>query len=296
MALGIWTIHSARCRIPTIRLDHRRITMAVVRERKGHFMSNPIVVPVPQAVSLPTLTRSTRDRWFFGGMAVTSALTVFWGFAPTYYLRTSYGAPSLSPLVHLHGVVFTGWMVLYVVQTALIAAKRTVLHRRLGVAGAVLALAMIVLGVVVAITAARRPPTPGLPPGFPSPLMFLVVPLGDMVAFGVLVSAGLYNRRHRDIHKRLMLLATIAILNAALGRLVFPGGVLAFVGLPANPVTLIGLTSLFVAACLGYDRATLGRIHPVFLWGGTFIIASDVLRLIIGTTPAWLTFAKWLTR
>jgi hypothetical protein len=259
-------------------------------------MSNDVVVvPVLQTIPQPTFSRSTRDRWFFSSMGVAAALTVFWGFAPTYYLRTS-DTPSLSPVLHLHGVVFTAWMVLYVVQTALIATKRTAIHRRSGVAGAVLALAMIVLGTIVAIAAASRPPAPNLPPGWPSPLEFLVIPLGDIVAFGLLVSVGLYNRRHRDIHKRLMLLATIAILNAGLGRLVFPGGVLAFVGLPANPVTLIGLTGLFVAACLIYDRATLGRIHPAFLWGGTFIIASDILRLVIGRTAAWLTFAEWLTR
>jgi hypothetical protein len=260
-------------------------------------MSNDVIVaPMVQAVPQRIISSSTRDRWFFGSMGVAAALTVFWGFAPTYYLRTSNSTPSLSPMLHFHGVVFTAWMVLYVVQTALIATKRTAMHRRLGVAGAVLALAMIVLGTIGAIDAASRPPASNLPPGWPSPLQFLVIPLGDIVAFGLLVSVGLYNRRHRDIHKRLMLLATIAILNAGLGRLVFPGGVLAFVGLPANPVTLIGLTGLFVGVCLGYDRATRGRIHPAFLWGGTFIIASDVMRLVMGSTAAWLTFAEWLTR
>jgi hypothetical protein len=260
-------------------------------------MSNDVAaVPVRQANSRLTLTRSTRDRWFFSGMAGAAAVTVFCGFAPTYYLKASYGAPSLSPLIHLHGVMFTAWIVLSVVQTALIAARRTAVHRRLGIAGAVLAPAMIVVGGAVAIAAASRPPAPDLPPGFPSPLTFLVIPLGDLVAFAVLVSAGLYNRRSRDIHKRLMLLATIALLNAGLGRLVFPGGMLAFLSLPANPVTLIGVTALFVAACWSYDRATLGRIHPAFFWGGTFIIAADILRLAIGTTAAWLTFAAWLTR
>jgi len=264
--------------------------------QKGHLMSNDVVAaPVPLIVPPPTFTRSTRDRWFFSSMAVAAAVTVFCGFAPTYYLKPDNGS-SLSPLVHLHGAVFTAWMVLFVVQTALIAGKRVILHRRLGIAGAVLALGMIVLGTVVAIAAASRPPAANPPPGFPPPLMFLVIPLGDIFAFAVLVSVGLYNRRNRDSHKRLMLLATIAVLNAALGRLVFPGGVLAFVGLPPNPVTLIGLTGLFVAACLTYDRVTLGRIHPAFLWGGTFIIASDILRLVIGSTAAWLTFAAWLTR
>ena len=84
-------------------------------------MSNDVVVvPVLQTIPQPTFGRSTPDRWFFSSMGVAAALTVFWGFAPTYYLRTS-DTPSLPPVLHLHGVVFTAWMVLYVVQTALIA-------------------------------------------------------------------------------------------------------------------------------------------------------------------------------
>jgi hypothetical protein len=99
--------------------------------KKGYFMSNHVVVvSVPHALPLSTIARSRRDRWFFGSMAVAAALTVFCGFAPTYYFKTADSGPALSPLVHLHGVVFTAWMVLYVFQTALIAAKRTVLHRR----------------------------------------------------------------------------------------------------------------------------------------------------------------------
>ena len=58
-----------------------------------------------------------------------------------------------------------------------------------------------------------------------------------------------------------MLLATIAILPAALGRMVFPGGVLDFLHLPVGPLTLTGLTALFVGACLIYDRLAHGRVH-----------------------------------
>ena len=242
----------------------------------------------------PPATKWERERWFFGSMAVAATLTIFWGFAPTYYLRPRYGTPALSWLLQLHGAVFTAWMVLYVIQTALIATKRVTVHRRLGTVGAMLAGAMVVLGITVALAAARRPAI-NLPEGFPGPLIFLVIPLGDMVAFAALVGLGLYNRRNRDINKRMMLLATIAILNAGLGRLFFPGGVLAFLGLPPNPLTLVALTALFIVACLVYDRTARGRIHPAFLWGGLFILAMDLGRLALGGTAAWLTFARWLT-
>jgi hypothetical protein len=233
------------------------------------------------------------DRWFFGGMAVAAALVVFAGFAPSYYLKGLYGSPPLSPLRHLHGAVFTLWMVLFVVQTSLIAARRTSVHRRLGIAGVLLAATMVVVGTAVAIAAAKYPRA--VAPGLPPPLVFLVIPLSDLAGFLALVTLGVFKRRQPDVHKRLMLLATIAILPAALGRLVFPGGLLDVLGLPAGPLTLTGLTAMFVGACVVHDRLSRGRVHPASLWGGAFLLTMQVLRLFVGGTAAWLTFARWLT-
>jgi phosphatidylserine synthase len=85
------------------------------------------------------LEERNRDRRFFTGMAIAAALTVFVGFAPTYYVRGLSEAHPLSPLVHLHGIVSTAWILLFLSQTSLVAARRTDLHRRLGIAGVVLA-------------------------------------------------------------------------------------------------------------------------------------------------------------
>ena len=84
----------------------------------------------------------TRDRRFFSGMALAMLVTVVVGFAPSYVLKAYFDAPALSPLVHLHGALFTTWMVLFLVQALLVAAQRTPLHRRLGVLGGVLLTAM----------------------------------------------------------------------------------------------------------------------------------------------------------
>jgi hypothetical protein len=73
-----------------------------------------------------------RERLFYTGMAAAFLLVVFAGFARTYYLRPYFGAPLLTPLLRLHGLVFSAWIVLLLAQTALVAAKRTPLHRRLG--------------------------------------------------------------------------------------------------------------------------------------------------------------------
>jgi hypothetical protein len=244
--------------------------------------------------TVSTAIHMTRDRWFFGGMAIVAALTVFGGFAPTYYLKELYGTPTLSTVRHLHGITFTLWMVLFLVQPALISARRTAWHRRVGIAGTLLAGAMLLTGTAVAISAAKHPPH-GVAPGLPPPLVFLLIPLSDLAAFAMLAGSGLYYRRQPGIHKRLMLLATIALLPAALGRMVFPGGILDFLGLPVGPLTLTGLTALFVGACLLYDRLAHGRVHAASLWGGSLLLGVQVLRLFVADTAAWLTVAGWLT-
>ncbi len=239
--------------------------------------------PVRPAGAL--LQERARDRWFFTGMAVAVALTAFIGFAPTYYLRSIVGGPPLSTLVHVHGMVFTAWILLFLTQASLVAAHRTDIHRRLGVAAAVLVPLMLVIGWLTAIEAARRGVTP---PGGPPPLAFLSVPLGTLLAFAILVIAGLLNRSRPETHKRLMLLATIAVVTPALARLRYLG----FGGPPVG----IGGTCAFVVVCLAYDRLSHGRVHPAFLWGGVFLMLSLPARFAVGRTEAWRAVAEWLTR
>ena len=224
------------------------------------------------------------DRRFFMSMAVAIAAIVFAGFAPTFYLRPAFQSDSLPPVFAIHGTVFTAWIVLLVVQTALISARRTAVHRKLGVVGGGLAVLMLIVGYMAAVTAARRGfSTPGLPP----PLVFFAVPLLDMVVFPLLVGAALYYRRTPAAHKRLMLLSTIAILPAAVARL--PGV------LPYGPLMFFGLTNILVAAMLVYDWITLGRVHPATIWGSLLFILSQPLRIAISGTDAWLKVAHWLT-
>jgi hypothetical protein len=217
-------------------------------------------------------------------MAAAIAVIVFVGFAPTFYLRPVFTPEPLPPVFAIHGAVFTAWVLLFVVQTALVSARRTPIHRKLGVVGGLLAALMLVVGYQAAITAARRGfATPGLPP----PLVFLAIPFFDLIVFAVLVGTGLYFRRTPAAHKRLMLLSTIAILTAAIARLPYV--------LPLGPLVFFGLTDIPVVVGMLYDRVTRGRVHPAMLWGGLFLVASQVLRLIVSGTAAWLAFAHWLT-
>jgi hypothetical protein len=233
----------------------------------------------------PAIYRRRRERWFYISMSIAAVITVFAGFAPTYYLRPYFNTAPLMPLLHLHGLVFTSWLALFLVQTTLIAAHRTDIHRRLGILGGVIAALMIVIGPTTAVIRASQGATPV--PGV-SPLSFLVVPLGDMFVFALLVGAGFYYRRRPDVHKRLMLLATVSILAAAIARL-------PFAIMQAGPPAFFGLTDVFVLACIVYDLITLKRVHRATALAALLIIASQPLRLMLAGTHAWLAFAGWLT-
>jgi len=232
--------------------------------------------------------KAGRHGWFFTGMATAVMATVIAGFAPTYYLKPLFATPALTVPVHVHGALFTAWVLLFVVQTSLVAANRTALHRRLGVVGAVLALTMVATGTALAVESARtaRPALGVLAAA--SPLFVLVIPLASVVVFTILVGLGLYYRRRPDAHKRLMLFATIALLPPALGRM----RILNAIGPPA----FFGVTVLFIVVVVAYDYWTRRRVHAVSLWGGLFLALSFPGRIALGHTDAWLTFAGWLVR
>lgn len=232
----------------------------------------------------PGLAVVRGKRRFHIGIALAIAITVFAGFAPTYYLRAYYQSTPLGGLRHLHGVVFTAWVLLFLVQSTLVSAGRVALHRRLGVGGAVLAVLLVVVGTTTAIVTAAEGRAPlGVPP-----LSFLAVPFFDMVVFTGLAATALWHRRRADIHKRLMTLTTIALLGAPIARLPFGAPV---VGLPG----VFAIADLFIVACIVYDLVTLRRVHPATLWGGLAIVISQPLRLAISGTALWLGFARWVT-
>ena len=227
-----------------------------------------------------------RSRRFYVGVAVAIGITVFAGFSRSYFLKSYYGTPELSLLLHVHGFVFTSWVLLFLAQTTLVAIDRPDLHRKLGVGGALLAALVLLVGTTTAVLRVKggSAPIPGVPP-----LAFLAVPLFDMAVFAILIGTGLSFRGNPDTHKRLMTLATISLMSAPIARL--PFGLLR-----AGPPAFFGLTDLFILAMLVYDLATRRRIHPATIWGGLLIVASQPLRLMISGTSAWMAFAGWLTR
>jgi hypothetical protein len=248
---------------------------------------------VAERVLNPSSALSTgrHDRRFYGGMAVALAAVTLTGFASTYYLRFFDGGPRatisggpFTTMVRLHGALFTAWVALFVVQTALISSRRVAAHRRLGLFGAALGMAMIVVGTVTAIALARRG---GAPAGI-GPLQFLAIPFFDMVMFATFLAGALAWRRDKETHKRLMLLAYASIIAAPAARL--PGV------LPLGPLAFYGLAFLVVIAGGLYDYLSRGRVHKAYIWGGALFFLSVPLRLALSSTAAWRTFAEALIR
>ena len=233
-----------------------------------------------------TSTSSSKsiDRRFYTWAAVASALIVFAGFARTFYLKGMFSTPALSELLLVHGIVMTLWLALFIVQVRLVAAGRTDLHRRLGVVGAILVVLILVVGMATAIDAVRRGATP-VPEV--TPYMFMAIPFFDVAVFAALVGVALWYRRRSDIHKRLMLLATLSILAPGFARI--PLDFIKQGGLPM----IIVLTLLPVSICVAVDTVRNRRLHPAFGWGGALVVVSWPLRLMLAGTAAWTQFAAW---
>ena len=232
----------------------------------------------------PRVPTRVHDRRLYKIAAILTPLIVLAGFARTYYLKPFFNTPDIpSRIVHLHGIVMTAWVVLFVVQISLVATRRTKIHQRLGVLGAVLAGLVVVVGVTTALFAAARDAFPGS-----SGLSFLIIPLGDMFVFSILIGLALYYRRKLDVHKRLMLLAAINLLTPAIARIpldfIINGGPLAF----------FGLTDVCLLAVVAFDTFKNRRLHPVFLWGTIFVIVMQPLRILIAGTDVWIRFAAML--
>jgi hypothetical protein len=165
----------------------------------------------------PSSYKWRRERPFVIGLMLIASAIIFAGFARTYYLNAFFARRSLTATLHLHAFLFSAWFVLLFVQIALVAKRRVDLHRRVGYIGVVLAVLMVTVGTNVTINAAKYG-TPAKPPGLPM-ANFLVVPFFDVIVFGALAGAGLYYRLKPQVHKRLMILATLGILTAGLARI-----------------------------------------------------------------------------
>ena len=257
---------------------------SIPRYMEKIMATNAIVSPSVRQKPLYRPVGRTAERVFYSGMAVLLCLCVYVGFSPTYFRAGLIHAPLPSPVLHVHGAAFTLWMVLFLVQSALISARRVKWHRSLGIVAFCLPPIMIVLGVIAAIDALHR----GVQIGPLDSATSLAIPLLSILAFAIVIFASWRARRRPDAHKRLILIATSGIVAAAFGR--FPWD---RVGYPpaAGAVTGVGILLLML---LAFELITIRRVHRSTMWAAPLVFASIALAVPIGMTHAWHVFAAHL--
>jgi len=224
------------------------------------------------------------DRRFFFAMTLLLVAVVAIGFGPTYYLSGVFRAPLPSRIVHIHGAVFSTWMILLVVQTGLISAKRVDWHRKLGVVGFLLACGMVVTVVLTAADFARRAKAA---PNSEALLTLLVVPFTDAVSFAVLAGFAYAQRKNAAAHKRLIIIATAGITRAALVRWHVPI-------LFQHQHAAYTATYVFLVLLAAYDLWSTHKIHRATIWGSVFLILMGQIGRFIGPTAPWHAFAHWV--
>lgn len=230
---------------------------------------------------------------FYTGMALAASATAIAGFAPGIFDTNGRKEP-LNWAVGLHGLLFSGWLALFLAQTLLVFNRRVAVHRLLGSVAAGLAFIMFVSGYFTIIEMARRgyDLSGDLIGDSGDPLMVMVFQLGDLLCFGLLVTLGILFRHRPDAHKRLMLLATVgALMPAALSHIIGHSPFLR----SFHPSIILIPYSAFLFAGAVHDRIYRGRIHPISLWGASALwLWSNIRAAIIGPSDVWCAFATWL--
>ena len=209
-------------------------------------------------------------------MALLMTALVVIGFWPSFFGPLLRGTADRHWVLNLHGVIFAGWMVLLLVQVSLAARGRLAAHRRLGTFGIYYGCLVLLTGLMVSIAA----PLLHVRSGTWTPdraAGFLIIPLGDMVLFASFFGAAIAWRRKPEVHKRLMLFATVALLFAAVGRME------GFLSIPA----MLALWLSPVLAAMAFDAVTRRRVHPVYLMG-LAVLVLGLLRLPLERSPAWI--------
>ena len=208
------------------------------------------------------------------------------GFMPTYWVPLMTGSTDYHWLIHLHGGVFTVWMLLLVAQAGLVFRGRTDLHLKLGNrVGIGWGVFLVLIGLAVAF--GRLSPAIGTEyeslEGF---IEQLPVPLGDLATFAILFGVGIALRKKPETHKRLMILATATLLFAPAARLIGPA--IALTGSPwVGFATGYGLPLLPAFVAIGHDVWTRSRVHPAYAFGTGLLVLEAVRLMFIFRSETW---------
>lgn len=222
------------------------------------------------------------------GFALLALVVAAAGFFTTFIRpvwRSEFHGPVLA---HVHGAFVLGWLLLFLAQVLLVKTARVSQHRKLGWAGLAIVPGVIMTTIAMGVYAMHRDLAAG---GGEVAFSSLLGSFTSSVIFSALFTAGVVYRRKPDFHKRLMLLATLAILWPAFFRLrhYFPGAPrpdiwFGFVLGQVVPVTLAMI----------HDKVTLGRMHPVYRTVGVIFIAEAAAEVVFFDGAGWRVVAHWL--
>ncbi|MBA3811848.1 MAG: hypothetical protein H0X27_09470 [Caulobacteraceae bacterium] len=229
--------------------------------------------------------KSDRGSFFYPGMAIIAVAAVLTGFSTTYLIpvaRLQFGGPIIA---HIHGGLFFAWMALVTAQPLLIRTHRWQLHQKLGLVALPLAVAMAMSGTGVGLYAVRRDLAAGAGDiGYSS----LIGVLTTMAIFVALVAAAIALRKRPAWHKRMILLATIAILWPAWFRF---RHLMLWVPRPDIWLAVVLSDSLILVAALR-DQFAFGRVHPAYWIFGSALVAEHVAEALLFDSPPWRAAAK----
>jgi hypothetical protein len=223
------------------------------------------------------------NQYFYFAMSLLIAAIVAWGFSHTIDQNLIHASPIRPWILYLHGAVFSGWVVFFIVQSSLVRMRKVQVHRTLGWFGVAWGVAIVALGVSTAISMTRFKI---LTLHLTDAGQFLIVPLWDITCFTVAFSLAILWRKRPEFHRRLMLVATCVLTAAAFGR--FPA---LFNSFYAGVDLLIFLGVL-------RDLIVNRRVHPVYLYALPLLIVgqSFVMYLVITHSPHWSKIANAILR
>jgi hypothetical protein len=257
--------------------------------------SGTAVASSPREIQVTGRVSPPQSR-FFVGMSGLLLLIVVVGFAPTLFVRGLFNVPPIPIYLYVHGAVLTGWFVCLLVQTALIRTGRRSFHRQLGWAGAVLGLAVAVAAPMATLNVVSRIRAGGYDLDMDISAIG-ITGLGTSMSIGAFVSGVVWAnfasiltffillvsairfRRRADIHKRLMLLASISIIGPALARISRWPGLGGEQG-PFVPLVLV----LLLGALVVHDFSSRRRVHPATVLGGASAVAITIAGNMIGAS------------
>jgi hypothetical protein len=223
------------------------------------------------------------DHFFYFLMSLLIVTVVLYGFSRTIKTGLIHPPSPRPTILFFHAVIFSGWVLLFIVQSTLVKTRNVKLHRRLGWFGLVLGIAIPIVGIATTIAMGRL----HVQEGRSDAAQFLIVPFFDMVAFSVPFGFSIHWRKKPELHRRLILIATCSLTAAAFGR--FPGNLMPHHWFYAGVDFLILLG-------VARDLVVTRHVHPAYVYALPLLALGQMTTIHVFATgwPAWIRIAHAL--